>query len=280
MAWDEQGRCWIAESADYPNSLQPEGKGNDRITICADTDGDGKADKFTVFADKLSIPTSIAFAHGGIVVTQAPHTLFLNDDKADVRTILFTGWGTNDTHAGPSNLQYGFDNWYYGMVGYSGFKGTVAGEDHRFGNGFFRFKLDAKEGKVTAAKLEFLRNTNNNSWGVGVSEDGQLFGSTANGNPSVHLPIPNRYYERVRGWSSSVLPGIAGNAPMFPITDRVRQVDHHGHFTAAAGHALPDADHRRGTRGPLYSPELSTRVLEPDRVRVRADGPPDRDIRS
>jgi putative heme-binding domain-containing protein len=65
-----------------------------------------------------------------------------------------------------------------------------------------------------------------------------LFGSTANGNPSVYMPIPNRYYESVRGWSSQVLGGIAGNAPMYPITDKVRQVDWHGHFTAAAGHAL------------------------------------------
>jgi putative heme-binding domain-containing protein len=65
-----------------------------------------------------------------------------------------------------------------------------------------------------------------------------LFGSTANGNPSVYLPIPNRYYEQVRGWSSKVLAGIAGNAPMHPITDKVRQVDFHGRFTAAAGHAL------------------------------------------
>src|SRR3989442_15850344 len=97
--------------------------------------------------------------------------------------------------------------------------------------GFCRFKPDG-------SKMEFLRNPKNNSWGVGFSEEGILFGSTANGNPSVHLPIPNRYYESVRGWSSTVLGGIAGNAPIDPITDRVRQVDWHGHFTAGAGHAL------------------------------------------
>src|SRR5207249_47310 len=87
-------------------------------------------------------------------------------------------------------------------------------------------------------KLEFLRATNNNSWGLGFSEDGHLFGSTANGNPSVHMPIANRYYESVRGWSAPVAPSMAGNAKMHPITDKVRQVDWHGHFTAAAGHAL------------------------------------------
>ncbi len=235
MNWDERGRLWIAESVDYPNSRQPDGQGNDRIVICEDTKGTGVADKFTVFADKLSIPTSFVFSNGGIIVTQAPHTLFLKsskgDDKADVRKILFTGWGTGDTHAGPSNLQYGFDNWIYGIVGYSGFRGTVGGERHKFSQGLFRFKPDG-------SKLEFLRSTSNNSWGVGFSEEGLLFGSTANGNPSVFMPIPNRYYEKVRGMSASVLPTIATSNKFYPITDKVRQVDFHGGFTAAAGHAL------------------------------------------
>jgi putative membrane-bound dehydrogenase-like protein len=235
MNWDERGRLWLAETVDYPNEMQPPGKGRDRIRICEDTNGDGKADKFTIFAEKLSIPTSLLCVQGGLIVHQAPDTLFLKDtdgdDVADERRVLFTGWGTGDTHAGPSNLQYGFDNWIYGMVGYSGFNGTIGGEQHSFRQGFYRFRPDG-------SKLEFLRNTNNNSWGVGFNEEGILFGSTANGNPSEYMPIPNRYYEQVRGWSSSVLGGIAESNKFYPITDKIRQVDHHGGFTAAAGHAL------------------------------------------
>jgi putative membrane-bound dehydrogenase-like protein len=235
MNWDERGRLWVCVTVDYPNNKQPEGQGHDKIVICEDTKGTGRADKFTVFADKLSLPTSLTFWRGGVIVTQPPHTLFLKDtngdDVADERHVLFTGWHTDDTHAGPSNLRYGLDNWIYGMVGYAGFEGQIGGERHSFRQGFYRFRPDG-------SKMEFLRNTNNNSWGVGFSEEGILFGSTANGNPSVHLPIPNRYYEAVRGWSSTVLTGIAGNAPIEPITDKVRQVDYHGHFTAGAGHAL------------------------------------------
>jgi len=235
MNWDERGRLWVCETVDYPNELQPRGSGRDRIRICEDTNGDGRADKFTVFAEKLSIPTSIAFANGGLVVLQAPDTLFLRDtngdDIADERQVLFTGWSTGDTHAGPSNLQYGLDGWLYGIVGYAGFSGEVGGEKHAFRQGFFKFKPDG-------SKLEFLRNTNNNSWGVSISEEGLLFGSTANGNPSEFMPIANRYYESVRGWSASVLGGIAESDKYFPITDKIRQVDHHGGFTAAAGHAL------------------------------------------
>ncbi len=235
MNWDERGRLWVAVTVDYPNHLQPAGQGHDRIIICEDTDGDGVADKFTVFADKLSIPTSLTFSHGGAIVHQAPQTLFLKstkgNDVADERRVLFSGWGTRDTHAGPSNMQYGLDNWIYGIVGYSGFNGTVGGERLSFRQGFYRFKPDG-------SKLEFLRSTSNNSWGLGFNEEGELFGSTANGNPSMHMAIPNRYYEAVRGWSSSVLGMISESARIYPITDKIRQVDHHGDFTAGAGHAL------------------------------------------
>lgn len=235
MAWDHKGRLWIAETVDYPNNMQPSGEGHDRIKICEDTHGDGHADKFTIFADKLSIPTSIAFANGGLVVHQAPSTLFLKSstggDVADERKVLFSGWGTHDTHAGPSNLRWGFDNWLYGIVGYSSFAGQVNGEKLSFGAGFYRFKPDG-------SKLEFLRGNNNNSWGLGFSEEGIVFGSTANGNSNVYLPIPNRYYESVRGWSSSVLRTIADDLSIHPITDRIRQVDWHGKFTAGAGSAL------------------------------------------
>ncbi|HVR34668.1 MAG TPA: PVC-type heme-binding CxxCH protein, partial [Methylomirabilota bacterium] len=235
LSWDERGRLWIAETIDYPNEMQPPGEGRDRLTICEDTNGDGKADKFTVFADKLSVPTSFVFANGGVIAVHSGRTEFFKDttgdDRADVREVLFSGWGTGDTHAGPSNLRYGFDNWIWGVVGYSGFRGTVGGREIRFGQGIFRFKPDG-------SKLEFVRSSNNNTWGLGWSEDGIVFGSTANGNASMYLPIPNRYYEAVNGWSASRLESIADSQRFYPITDKIRQVDWHGLYTAGSGSAL------------------------------------------
>ena len=233
--WDERGRLWIAESLDYPNRVRPASEpGRDRIVICDDTNRDGRMDKFTVFADGLNIPTSFTFANGGIVLHQAPDTLFLKDtdgdDRADVREVLLTGWGRRDTHAGPNNLQYGFDNWIHGMVGYSGFKGTVGGQAHAFSQGFVRFRADGSQ-------LEFLRATNNNTWGLGFSEDGIEFGSTANNNPSVYLPFANRYYP-MGGLEPRTLGSIAATSRFLPNTNRVRQVDVHWGYTAAAGHAL------------------------------------------
>jgi putative membrane-bound dehydrogenase-like protein len=248
MAWDERGRLYVAVTVDYPNDMQPPGKGRDKIVLCEDTDGDGVCDKVTVFADNLSIPTSVLPYAGGLIVHQAPVTLFLKDTdgdgKADVRQELFRGWSTGDTHAGPSNLHYGFDNWIYGAVGYAGFRGTVAGENLGFGQGFYRFKLEANpdrkvggavaDAPLKVTKLEFLRSTSNNTWGLCFDESGELFGSTANGCPLVHMPIPNRYYEKVKGLAPTVLQNIAADSHFEPITDKVRQVDYHGKFTAAS----------------------------------------------
>ncbi|MEZ0263262.1 MAG: PVC-type heme-binding CxxCH protein, partial [Phycisphaerae bacterium] len=236
MNWDERGRLWVVESIDYPNRITDTGKGSDRIKVCEDTDGDGLADKFTVFAEGLNIPTTLTFANGGVIVMERKSTWFLKDTdgdgKADVKKELFTGWYRGlDTHAGPSNLQYGFDNWIYGMLGYAGFAGEVGGKRFSFSQGFYRFKPDGSQ-------LEFLRSTNNNTWGIGFRSDGVLFGSTANGNPSTYLPISNRYYEGVRGWAPRVLEPIADTYKFQSHLGKIRQVDWHDGYTAAAGHAL------------------------------------------
>jgi hypothetical protein len=244
MTWDERGRLWVCETYDYPNELQPPGQGRDRIRICEDTDGDGKSDKFTIFAEKLSIPTAIAFYRGGAIVQDGRETIYLKDTdgdgKADLKKTLITGWNMRDTHGGVSNFQYGFDNWYWAMQGYNDSRPVLTNGKQvtGFRQGFFRFKVEGENENVAVTELEFLRSTNNNTWGLGFSEEGFVFGSTANGNPSEHMPIPNRYYEAVRGWSASVLSGIAESNRFEPVTDKVRQVDHHGGFTAAAGHAL------------------------------------------
>ena len=236
MNWDERGRLWLCETVDYPNELQRGNEGRDRIRICEDMDGDGRAEKFTVFADHLSIPTSLTFARGGVIVHNGTDTLFLKDtngdDKADERRVLLSKWTLGDTHGGPSNMQYGLDNWIWGMQGYNKSVIRIGDKSAEFAQGFHRFRPDG-------SAIEFVRSTNNNTWGLGFSEEGIVFGSTANGCPSVYMPIANRYYERVRGWTPELtLQSIADSNRFYPITEKVRQVDHHGGYTAAAGHAL------------------------------------------
>ena len=242
MNWDERGRLWVCETYDYPNELQPLGQGRDRIRICEDTDGDGAADRFVVFAENLSIPSTLVHYRGGVIVQDGIETLYLKDtdgdDVADMRKTLITGWNMRDTHGGVSNFQYGHDNWFWAMQGYNNSAPVVQGEPvQSFRMGFFRFRLDDADPPLVT-DLEFMRSTNNNTWGLGFSEEGIVFGSTANANPSIYMPIPNRYYERVRGWAPEILSSMADSYLFRPVTDKVRQVDQHGGYTAAAGHAL------------------------------------------
>lgn len=271
MNWDEKGRLWVCETIDYPNELKEKpATGRDRIKICEDTDNDGHADRFTIFAENLSIPSTLVCYRGGVIVQDGPTTVYLKDtdgdDKADFRQSLITGWAMGDTHGGVSNFQYGPDNWIWGMQGYNNSQPVINGEPQmRFRQGFWRFKvrggaadetapayaIDAATGKVANSPsdqfndhtirvdaLEFLRGTNNNTWGLGFSEEGYVFGSTANGCPSVHMPIANRYYDQVAGWSPETLGPISDTFRFHPIDEKIRQVDYHGGYTAGCGSAI------------------------------------------
>lgn len=235
MAWDEKGRLWVIETLDYPNNKRPLGEGNDKVKILEDTDGDGRVDNVIVFAEGLSIATGFTFINDGIIVSAPPEMLYLKDtdgdDVADVQEVLFDGFLTFDTHAGVSNLRYGFDNWIWMAIGYAGFEGTVGNEEHRFKQGLFRLKPDL-------SKLDYLSHFSNNTWGLGFSENGDVFSSTANNEHSVYLAIADRYFAGVNGFDKSGYASIAPYKKFHPITDKVRQVDVFGGYTAATGHAL------------------------------------------
>ncbi|CAD5252030.1 MULTISPECIES: PVC-type heme-binding CxxCH protein [unclassified Imperialibacter] len=234
MAWDEKGRLWVVETVDYPNTVRDEdGVGDDRIKILEDTNGDGKADKFTVFADKLNIPTSIVFVNGGILISQAPLFLFLKDtdgdDKADVREEVMGGWGVSDTHAGPSNLRYGFNNKIWGTVGYSGFEGKIGGEDFEYDQAVFNLSRDFKQ-------MSHHTRTTNNTWGLGFTENNDIFVSTANNTHTAYVNVPYAFTKKVKNFSNDFATKLDGHYAMHPVTKNYRQVDVFGGFTAAAGH--------------------------------------------
>jgi putative membrane-bound dehydrogenase-like protein len=101
FAFDAKGRLWVCTMPSYPQYL-PGYPPNDKILIFEDTNGDGKADKQTVFADKLYLPTGIEFYGGGIIVGQQPNVMFLKDtngdDRADVRELILHGLDSADSH--------------------------------------------------------------------------------------------------------------------------------------------------------------------------------------
>jgi putative membrane-bound dehydrogenase-like protein len=233
MTFDARGRLWVIESVDYPNDVlpNPDRQGHDRIKICEDTDGDGRADRFRIFAENLNIPTSLLCVRDGVLVACPPYILFLRDtdgdDVADRREVLFRGFGRYDTHAVHSNFHYGLDNWIWATVGYSGGRLRVGDRTWSFRQGIFRFKPDG-------SAFEFVAPTTNNTWGLGITPTGHIFASTANNQHAFYLAIPNRYFEQVRGWYGVGIASIEDHKRYHPIGP-YRQVDFHGGFTAASG---------------------------------------------
>ena len=113
------------------------------------------------------------------------------------------------------------------------------GKPLQFTQGVYRFKPDGSD-------FEFVTGSTNNTWGLGFSETFDVFGSTANNDPSFYVAIPNRYLRRRRGPAARAPAATSGRATRAPrsstrcttTTPYIRQVDVHGGYTAAAGHHL------------------------------------------
>ncbi|MBI1831504.1 MAG: HEAT repeat domain-containing protein [Planctomycetes bacterium] len=101
MAWDNKGRLWVACMPSYPH-WKPKEEMNDKIIILEDTKGTGVADKCTVWADKLHVPTGLEFWNGGLLVGQQPDLMFLKDTdgkgRANYRERILHGIDSADTH--------------------------------------------------------------------------------------------------------------------------------------------------------------------------------------
>ena len=116
MNFDARGRLWVATMPTYPQYF-PGIPVHDKIVILEDTNGDGKADKHTVFADDLYLPLGFEFGNGGVYVSQEPDILFLKDtngdDKADQREVILTGFGSEDSHHATHAFTYGQEGALY-----------------------------------------------------------------------------------------------------------------------------------------------------------------------
>ena len=102
MSFDAQGRLWVATTPTYPHYRPGDALPNDKLLILEDTDGDGKADKQTVFADHLHIPIGFEIAPEGVYVSQEPNLALLVDDdkdgKADRMELILHGFDSHDSH--------------------------------------------------------------------------------------------------------------------------------------------------------------------------------------
>ncbi len=213
--FDERGRAWVIEYLQYPHPAglkpvkvdqylrteydrfpepPPRGpRGVDRIKILEDTDGDGKADKATVFVEGLNLASGLAVGHGGVFVGQAPYLLFYpdanKDDKPDGDPkVLLSGFGLQDAHATVNSMQWGPDGWLYGAQG-STVTARIRG--HEFQQGIWRYhpRTDV---------FELFAEGGGNTWGLDFDETGNAFGSSNGSYITLHM-VQGGYY--VKGFA-------------------------------------------------------------------------------
>jgi putative membrane-bound dehydrogenase-like protein len=172
---DDRGRLWVVENTNYPDCP---GKPQDKILIFEDINGDGKADKRTVFYDKLTFSSGIAVGHGGVWVGAPPNLLFFpvkegEDKPAGEPQVVLDGWGNGDTHETLNDFIWGPDGWLYGTHGI--FTNSLVGapgtpKDKRVGvnAGVWRYH-------PTKKKFELYAEGASNQWGVDWDDWGNAF---------------------------------------------------------------------------------------------------------
>ena len=195
MTIDEKGRIWITESLEYPR--REPGKGRDRIKVLEDTDGDGKADKFTIFAEGLNIPSGIAVGHGGVWVANSPDILFYPNADRDLvpdgpPQVVVTGFGRDDTHELPNSLTWGPDGALYGWNGVFNQSHVVQdGKTFDFTCAIFRIEPKTR-------KFGLFCEGTSNPWGLAINENGDFFASACVIDHLWHL-TETGYYIRQGG---------------------------------------------------------------------------------
>lgn len=186
MEFDDRGRLWVTHSSEYPMAAAPE-KGNDKITILEDTNGDGKADNFTDFQEGLNIPIGIMPVADGAIAYSIPNVYHFrdtdNDGKADTRSVLYGAFGYKDTHGMVSNFMRGFDGWVnacHGFTNTSKIAGTDGDSLTMTSGNTFRFRADGSRAEQTT----FGRV---NPFGYAFDERGFLYSVDCHSKPIYQL---------------------------------------------------------------------------------------------
>jgi len=208
MNWDARGRLFIASSSLYPQ-IEPGQAQDDKILILEDTNGDGKADKTTVFADGLLIPTGIEPGDGGCYVGQSTELLHFKDTDgdgiADQRRVVLSGFGTEDTHHILHTLRWGPDGQLYmnqSIYIHSHIE-TPHGVVRLNSGGTLALRPDTMELGVTMKGLV-------NGWGHVWDDFGQEFQTDGAGGAGINWNLPQATfltYEGARRIIGSVSPG-------------------------------------------------------------------------
>ena len=247
LAFDGRGRLFVAENRGYPIGT-PEGQpGAGVVALLEDTDGDGRMDRRTVFAEGLSFPNGVLPWKDGLSVTCAPDVLFLRDTKgtgrADEKRVLLTGFATSgSTQLRVNCPTLGPDGWIYLAAGLSG--GTLSCPEHPERppfkmSGDVRFHPDTLEVEPIDGRSQY---------GMAFDEAGRRF-ICMNRLPVQQVVLSSKWLRRnprltfsetVQDCNQrsvqSLLGGGGSGVRLFPISSNITTADSHaGSFSAACG---------------------------------------------
>ncbi len=212
MNFDARGRLWVASSEIYPQ-IKPGQIANDKILVLDDTDGDGNADKTTVFADGLLIPTAVIpdASGNGAYVANSTELLYLQDTngdgKADKKTIMLSGFGTEDTHHILHTFRWGVDGLLYmnqSIYIHSHIE-TPYGPRRANGGAVWHYRPETQRLEVFFLGLV-------NSWGHHQDKWGQSFATDGAGGQGINYVFPGSIFLTSPG-ARRILQGLNPGQP-------------------------------------------------------------------
>ncbi|WP_373330843.1 PVC-type heme-binding CxxCH protein [Salmonirosea aquatica] len=226
MNWDADGRLWVISSTAYPHVKTGE-EANDKIYILEDTDGDGKADKSTIFAEGLMTPTGILPGDGGVYVANSTEILHFmdtdGDGKADKKRRILTGFGVADTHHLIHTFRWGPEGSMYfnqAIYIYSHVE-TPSGIKRLEGGGAWRLRPESLELDVYARGLI-------NPWGLQFNRWGQSFMTDGAGGEGINYAFPGATFVTAPG-AERIIRGLNPGQPK------------HSGIEVVSGRHLPDS---------------------------------------
>jgi glucose/arabinose dehydrogenase/lysophospholipase L1-like esterase len=219
--WDAQGRLWVASSEVYPQ-IKPGQPATDSVVVLEDAAGDGKADKSSVFAGGLLIPTGVLpDSNGGCYVAASHQLLYFKDTngdgKSDEKRIVLSSFGTEDTHHNLHTLRWGFDGHIYmnqSIYTHSHIE-TPHGNARLNSAGIWRFDPGTY-------RLEVFTRGGCNPWGHAWDDYGNSFFTDGAGFQGVSYCVPGAMYFTYAGARRELQSISPGNYPKFASLEVVR----------------------------------------------------------
>ena len=213
MNFDPQGRLWVSSSSIYPQ-IRPGEVADDTVTVLEDKDGDGRADTATTFARGLLMPTAVLpDDRGGAYVANSTELVHLadtdGDGKADTRSVVLSGFGTEDTHHIIHTFRRGPDaRLYFNQSIYiHSHVETPQGVKRLNGGGIWRFRPES-------VGLDVFARGWVNAWGHAFDRWGRSLVTDGAGGEGIYYGFPGAAYQAAVG-VSRILHGLNPGSPKY-----------------------------------------------------------------